>query len=92
MYYLLFYTTVDDYVEKRKPYRAEHLEKAQAAIDQGTLVLGGALEDPADGAVLVFKSDSPKAAEHFAKADPYVKNGLISNWYVRAWNVVIGDL
>ena len=29
-------------------------------------------------------------AEEFAKNDPYVKNGLITEWSVRPWTVVVG--
>lgn len=90
MYYALFYTTVEDYIEKRAAYREEHLELATAAFESGSLFMAGALADPADGALLIFKSDSPRAAEEFARNDPYVKNGLITKWYVRPWNVVIG--
>lgn len=91
MYYILFYKTVDNYIEKRAPYREEHLKLAQLASEDGTLFMAGALAEPADGAILIFKGDSPKLAEDFAKNDPYVKNGLISEWHVRPWTVVIGD-
>ncbi|HCY39741.1 MAG TPA: hypothetical protein DHV48_00010 [Prolixibacteraceae bacterium] len=91
MYYILFYKTVDNYIERRAPFREEHLNLAQKAHQNGTLVLGGALADPADGAMLVFKGDSPKVAEDFAANDPYVKNGLILEWHVRPWTVVIGN-
>ena len=90
MYFILFYKTADDYLERRGAYRTEHLGLAQEARDRGELVMAGALADPADGAVLVFKGDSPKAAEDFAKNDPYVHNGLILEWYVRPWTVVVG--
>jgi uncharacterized protein YciI len=90
MYYLLFYKTVDNYVEKRAPHREEHLAYADAAHDRGGLVMAGALDEPADGAVLVFKGDDSGVAESFAKNDPYVKAGLITEWNVRPWTVVIG--
>ena len=91
MYYILFYKTTYDYLERRGEYRAEHLGLARAAHARGEIALAGALADPADGAVLVFKGDSPEAAENFARNDPYVKNGLIVEWHVRSWTVVIGD-
>ena len=90
MYYILFYQAVENYVEKRAPYREEHLKYANAAHERGALVMGGALADPADGAVLVFKADGPAVAKEFAQNDPYVKNGLITEWHVRPWTVVIG--
>jgi uncharacterized protein YciI len=91
MHYLLLYDVVSDYVERRAPLRAEHLALARASHARGELVLGGALADPVDGAVLVFRGDSPAAAEAFARADPYVRHGLVTRWRVRAWNTVVGD-
>ena len=90
-YYILFYTTVDNYVEKRVPFREEHLNLAQKAYQNGSLVMGGALDDPADSAMLIFKGNSPEVATEFAQNDPYVKNGLITEWKVRPWVVVVGN-
>ena len=59
-------------------------------MGRGELVLGGALADPADQAVLLFKGAGPEAAEAFARADPYVANGLVRSWRVRPWTTVIG--
>jgi uncharacterized protein len=92
MHYLLLYDVVPDYAERRSVYRAEHLALARAAIARGELVLGGALAEPIDGAVLLFRGDSPAAAKAFAAADPYVRNGLVTRWRVRAWTTVVGDL
>ncbi len=90
MYYILFYKTVDDYVEKRVPFREKHLAYANAAHERGELAIAGALAEPANEAVLVFKGETPSVAEEFAKNDPYVLNGLIVEWKVRPWTVVIG--
>ena len=92
MHYLLFYDVVDGYAERRTPFRAAHLAHAARAAERGDLVLGGALADPVDGAVLLFKGSSPAAAEAFAKDDPYVVNGLVARWRVRAWTTVVGEL
>lgn len=91
MHYLLFYEVVADYAGRRTPYRAEHLTLARAAHARGELVLGGALADPIDGAVLLFTGDGPAAAEAFARADPYVRHGLVTAWRVRTWTTVVGD-
>jgi uncharacterized protein YciI len=90
MHYLLFYDVVTDYAERRKPLRAVHLEHAEAALARGELVLAGALAEPLDGAVFLFKGDDASAAEAFAKADPYVRNGLVPRWWIRKWPTVIG--
>jgi uncharacterized protein len=91
MHYLLFYDVAADYLERRPVFRAEHLALVRAAHERGELVMAGALAEPADGAVLVFRGDSPQAAEAFAAADPYVCNGLVTRWRVRAWATVVGD-
>lgn len=88
-YYILFYKTVADYIERRGEFRSEHLKLAREAAKKGDLILGGALDEPANEAVLVFKGTSPEIAENFAKNDPYVKNRLISHWVVRPWNIVV---
>ena len=90
MHYLLIYDVVDDYVTRRAPLRAAHLAHARAAVARGELILGGALANPADGAVLLFRGDSPGAAEAFAAVDPYVTNGLVTRWRVREWTTVVG--
>src|SRR5436309_2126528 len=92
MHYLLFYEIVDDYAERRVPFRAAHLAHARQAVANGELVLGGALANPIDGTVLLFKGSSPASAEAFAKADPYVTNGLVTKWRVREWTTVVGEL
>lgn len=91
MHVLLFYDTADDYIERRAAFRNEHLALARQAVERGELVLGGALADPIDGAVLLFRGPSTAAAEAFAKADPYVKNGLVKSWRVRKWTTVVGE-
>jgi uncharacterized protein YciI len=55
------------------------------------MVMGGALGEPVDRAMLLFKGESPKVAEDFAKTDPYVVNGLVKKWSVRPWMTVVGD-
>ena len=90
MYYLLFYDVVPDYLERREAFRRDHLALARAAQDRGELLLGGALAEPADGAVLLFEGDSPDVAEDFVRNDPYVAHGLVTAWRIRPWTVVAG--
>ena len=90
MYFALIYDLVADYLERRASFRAEHLALARAASERGELVLAGAFADPADQALLVFEGADRSVAERFAEVDPYVLNGLVTSWRVRAWTVVIG--
>jgi uncharacterized protein YciI len=90
-HFALMYDVVDRFVEKRMPHREAHLGLVRAAHARGELVLAGALGDPPDGALLVFRADSADVAERFVRADPYVMQGLVTGWRVRPWNVVVGD-
>jgi len=87
---LLLYHYVDDVLEARQPFRSAHLAAARAAVVRGELLLGGALNDPVDGGVLCFTGS--EAAESFAETDPYVVNGIVTEWTVREWSVVVGSL
>jgi uncharacterized protein YciI/heme-degrading monooxygenase HmoA len=91
MHYLLFYEVGENYVSRRAEFRDAHLEKAWEASERGELMLGGALSNPVDGAVLLFRGDSPEVAEKFARADPYVTSGAVKRWHVREWATVAGE-
>jgi uncharacterized protein len=43
-----------------------------------------------DGAVILFEGETDQVARTFAQADPYVKAGLVTRWFVRPWTTVVG--
>jgi uncharacterized protein YciI len=91
-YYALFYReVVPDFIARRGIYREEHLGLARAAHARGELVLAGALAEPPDGALLVFRSENQAPVEDFVSKDPYVLNGLVKRWEIRPWTVVVGN-
>lgn len=89
-YFALFYDVVDDYVARRGQFRDEHLGLASAALARGEIVLAGALADPVDRALIVFRAPDRSVVEEFARRDPYVRHGLVTRWEVRPWTVVVG--
>ncbi|HUE59600.1 MAG TPA: YciI-like protein [Acidimicrobiales bacterium] len=91
VYYLLFYEVVDDYVERRRAFREEHLGLARDAKERGELLLAGAFADPPDGAALVFRAEDDSVVREFVARDPYVREGLVKSWAIREWTVVVGD-
>jgi uncharacterized protein YciI len=91
MHYLLIYDVTPEYLARRGEFRNDHLGLAWAAHTRGELVLGGAVGEPPDGAILLFRGESPAAAEAFAAADPYVRNGLVQRWQVKPWTTVVGE-
>lgn len=91
-YYALFYReVVPDFMERRTAFRGDHLNLAREAHARAELVLAGALADPPDGALLIFRGETAVSAEDFVRKDPYVLNGLIKRWEIRSWNVVVGN-
>ena len=90
-HFLLFYDYAPNVLERRPAFRGAHLEHAWAAVERGEILVAGALADPVDGAVLMFAGEDRTVAEAFARADPYVTNGLVARWYVREWTTVVGN-
>jgi uncharacterized protein YciI len=90
-FYALTYDVVDDFANRRMPFRPLHLQHIRDAHEKSGLLLGGALGDPPDRALIIFQGSDSSSAEDFAKRDPYVLQGLVRKWEVRPWNVVIGQ-
>jgi uncharacterized protein len=90
-YFALLYEVVDDFVARRMPFRGEHLRLAGEAHARGEVVLAGALAEPDDTALIIFRGADKSTAENFARHDPYVVNGLVKKWTVRPWTVVVGQ-
>lgn len=91
-HFLLLYDVVPDFLERRPEYRAEHLRRAWQAKEKGDMIFDGALEEPTDGVVMVFRGKDSAVAEAFARSDPYVVHGLVTDWRIRRWDLVVGDL
>lgn len=91
-HFLLFYDYAPDYLARRGEFRDAHLRLAWAAQARGELLLAGAYAEPADGAALVFRAASADLVERFVAEDPYVRNGLVTRWWVRRWTTVVGEL
>ena len=87
-HFLLTYDLAPDYLERRPAFREAHLGLAWGAADAGALLLGGAVGDPVESALLLFTDADAAAA--FAEADPYVEAGLVRSWRVVPWNTVVG--
>jgi uncharacterized protein YciI len=89
-HFALIYEMVENFVERRKPYREAHLQHINDAHARGLIVMAGPLGDPPEGGLLIFRADSPAAVEAWVRADPYVTNGIVVGSRVRPWNLVIG--
>ncbi|MEQ1617730.1 MAG: YciI-like protein [Terricaulis sp.] len=89
-HFVLLYDYPADFRERRAPHRAMHIAYANASVARDELQLGGAFADDPPAGMLLFKAESAEVAEAFARADPYVVNGVVSAWRVREWTTVVG--
>lgn len=90
-HFILIYDTAADYLQRRAEFRSAHLALAWQAAERGELLLAGAVGEPADSALLLFNCNSADIPAAFAKADPYVVNGLVKSWQVKPWHTVVGE-
>jgi len=84
-HWLLQYTYTDNVLEKRVPHRPDHLKLAGEFKKAGKMVMGGALGD-LTGATVIFLNKED--ADDFVSQDPYVKNGIVTDYVVKEWSVV----
>lgn len=90
MHWLLTYDYVDDIATRRAPHRDAHLGLLRDLHESGALLMAGAVGEPIEGALLVFTAEEKAVVEEFVAQDPYVREGLVTAWQVRPWNVVVG--
>jgi uncharacterized protein YciI len=90
-HFVLIYDVTADYAVRRAEFRAEHVKLAWEAAARGELLLGGALTDPIDTALLLFCCETRDPIEAFVNADPYFRNGLVASYRIREWATVVGD-
>jgi hypothetical protein len=89
LHHALFYDYVENAVERRAPYREDHLAWARRWKEDGRIVMAGALDEPPHGALFVFVVDDPAQIDEFVAGDPYVRGGIVTGHRVVSWNVVI---
>lgn len=86
-HYLLTYRYPDDWQDRRLAHRDEHMELARAWHAEGRLVYAGVVGDPSVSALVVFAVDGPEQVEDFVAADPYVREGIVTDYTVEPWTL-----
>jgi uncharacterized protein YciI len=90
VYYVVFFvignTTMAQVKADAPDALAAHLKRSQELQAQGKILMAGAFLDNSDEPLTtmgVFLSR--EAAEEYAAGDPFVLNGMVTNWYIRQW-------
>jgi uncharacterized protein len=90
MKYVLFYESASDVATKAPTHYSAHHARALEFHARGTLLLiGSFVNAQEEGAMGIFTTH--KAAEEFAMGDPFVLNGVVRSWHVRAWNETLSE-
>ena len=89
--YIVQYEFAGDVLEKRKPYRQAHLELLNKQAQSGKLVIGGAVDLPPTGGLMVIRDMKPDEIEKFVQEDPYVSNGVVVKYTIKPYIAVVGD-
>jgi uncharacterized protein YciI len=88
MKYVMTYRAVDDFLPLAREHAAAHAQRLREFHDRGLLLMVGTMDEPMDGdAMGIFVSR--EAAEEFIAGDPFVINGVVASWTVRAWNEIL---
>jgi uncharacterized protein YciI len=89
VHHVLFYEYVEDVLQRRGPYRDDHIALLRQWKSDGKLVMAGALGTPPRGAMFVFLVDDPAEIEDYVGADPYVAGGIVTGHRIEPWTVVV---
>ena len=84
MRFVLWGTYCDNALEKRTPYREEHLAGLQQQKDAGTLMTLGPTEDSTH-VFGIYEAESQQQVETLLKADVYWRNGIWTEIQVYPW-------
>ena len=98
MWYAIISEDVENSLELRKSARPAHLERVQALVDEGRLLIAGphpAVDgiDPGPagftGSLVIADFESLQDAETWANEDPYVQAGVYSKVTVKPFKQVL---
>jgi uncharacterized protein YciI len=85
MWYVIYSRDRKNALEARLQARPDHLERVNAMVDEGRILLAGprpAIDSPDpgpagfEGSLIVAEFDSLEAARSWAESDPYVLAGV----------------
>ena len=98
MWYVIYSVDRNDSLEARAGARPAHLERVQALVDQGRVLVAGPrpaidTEDPGPagflGSLIVARFDSLEEARAWADSDPYVEAGVYESVEVTPFKLVL---
>ena len=86
----MIYMCLMDYCEDRSriaSVRPRHQAYLFGLIDQGKLISAGSFIPEDDGGLFLYEAATLHEAEHLVHDDPYIREGLITGWKLREYEV-----
>lgn len=87
--YVVTYQYVPGMLERRAPYRPDHLAHLHQAVADGRLLMAGAHADPVDGATLIVEGENAADVLAWVARDPFMHAGLILGVTIREWTISV---
>ncbi|HKS99247.1 MAG TPA: YciI family protein [Rugosimonospora sp.] len=88
--FVVLYHYVPDMAERRTPHREAHIAWLREHAAAGRLLLAGALQEPVDTGLLVFRMPDALSLRRLLLDDPYAAADLILGVTVRPVGLVVG--
>lgn len=88
MKYVLFYQSTPETRAKARENFPAHRKRVDEFHARGDMLMVGLFTNE-DAAMSVFRTR--EAAEEFAADDPFVVNGVVSEWRISEWNEILAD-
>ena len=82
--YVMWGSYCEDVLEKRAPYRQDHLDGLAAQKESGVLITIGPTKDLTK-VFAIYDADSEDTVRQLVENDPYWKNGIWTEYEVREW-------
>jgi uncharacterized protein YciI len=90
-YYMLYYKLVPDILEKRTPYKDEHMRILEELSMKGLVFVGAEMKEGYP-AVFMFEGKNDKILHEWLKRDPYINNGLVIEHHFNQILLVAGRI
>ncbi|MDY6899963.1 MAG: YciI family protein [Cyanobacteriota bacterium] len=82
--YIMWGSYCENVLEKRAPYRQDHLDGLKKQKEDGVLVTLGPTKD-ATKVFGIYETENEETVRKLVENDPYWKNGIWTEYFVKEW-------
>lgn len=82
--YIMWGTYCENVLEKRAPFRQEHLDGLAKQKESGVLITLGPTKDSTK-VFGIYESEDEATVRQLVENDPYWKNGIWTEYFIKEW-------